>query len=56
METQRKPPTDHTESNPNDLTAEEGIRQGLEDVRLGRVQPIREFFAEFEAKYGISHD
>ena len=35
---------------------EEGIRQGLEDARLGRVRPIREFFAEFEAKYGLSHD
>ena len=36
--------------------AEEGIRQGLEDEKNGRLQPIREFFAEFEAKYGISHD
>ncbi|HET6180552.1 MAG TPA: type II toxin-antitoxin system Phd/YefM family antitoxin [Candidatus Sulfotelmatobacter sp.] len=34
--------------------AEEGIRQGLEDVRRGRTQPAREFFREFEAKYGIS--
>jgi prevent-host-death family protein len=33
----------------------EGIRQGLEDARNGRVRPIREFFAEFEAKHGISH-
>jgi prevent-host-death family protein len=33
----------------------EGIRQGLEDEKNGRLQPIREFFAEFEAKYGISH-
>jgi prevent-host-death family protein len=33
----------------------EGIRQGLEDARNGRVQPIREFFAEFEAKHDISH-
>jgi hypothetical protein len=56
MDTQRKPPTDHTDSKPDDLTAEEGIRQGLEDARLGRVQPIREFFAEFEARHGISHD
>ena len=32
----------------------EGIRQGLEDVRQGRVQDIEEFFAEFEAKHGIS--
>jgi prevent-host-death family protein len=34
--------------------AAEGIRQGLEDVRRGRVRPAREFFAEFEAKHGIS--
>jgi prevent-host-death family protein len=33
----------------------EGIRQGLEDARQGKLQPIREFFAEFEAKHGISH-
>jgi len=31
----------------------EGIRQGLEDVRIGRVRPAREFFAEFEATHGI---
>jgi prevent-host-death family protein len=35
--------------------ANEGIRQGLEDEKNGRLQPIREFFSEFEAKYGISH-
>ena len=34
--------------------AEEGIRQGLEDARMGRTRPAREFFAEFEAKHGIS--
>jgi PHD/YefM family antitoxin component YafN of YafNO toxin-antitoxin module len=34
--------------------AHEGIRQGLEDARKGRVRPAREFFAEFEAKHGIS--
>jgi prevent-host-death family protein len=33
---------------------EEGIRQGLEDVKKGRTRPAREFFAEFEAKHGIS--
>lgn len=33
--------------------AEEGIRQGLEDERKRRLQPIREFFAEFEATHGI---
>jgi hypothetical protein len=44
------------ERNPNEVDAEEGIRQGLEDSRLGRVRPIREFFAEFEARHGITHD
>jgi prevent-host-death family protein len=34
--------------------AEEGIRQGLEDVKKGRTRPARDFFAEFEAKHGIS--
>jgi prevent-host-death family protein len=33
--------------------AEEGIRQGLEDARLGKVQAAREFFEEFEATHGI---
>ena len=33
--------------------AEEGIRQGLDDERKGKLQPIREFFAEFEATHGI---
>jgi prevent-host-death family protein len=33
--------------------AHEGIRQGLEDSRLGRTRPAREFFAEFEARHGI---
>jgi prevent-host-death family protein len=34
----------------------EGIRQGLEDARTGRVRPAREFFAEFEARYGLSRN
>jgi len=34
--------------------AQEGIRQGLEDVREGEVRPAREFFDEFEARHGIS--
>lgn len=34
--------------------AEEGIRQGLEDEQSGRLQPIREFFAEFETTHGLS--
>ena len=33
---------------------EEGIRQGLEDVRKGRTRPADEFFAEFEVGHGIS--
>lgn len=33
--------------------AEEGIRQGLEDARMGRTRPAREFFDEFEATHGI---
>jgi hypothetical protein len=36
------------------LTESEGIRQGLEDAKQGRTRPAREFFAEFEAKHGIS--
>jgi prevent-host-death family protein len=32
---------------------EEGIRQGLEDAKKGKVRPAREFFSEFEAKHGI---
>ena len=34
-------------------SAEEGIRQGLDDVKQGKVRPAREFFADFEAEYGI---
>jgi len=34
--------------------AAEGIRQGMEDVRKGRVRPAREFFKEFEARHGLS--
>ncbi len=34
-----------------DADAREGIRQGLEDVRKGRLRPACEFFKEFEAKY-----
>jgi len=33
--------------------AAEGIRQGLEDVRKGRVRPAREFFRELEARHGL---
>lgn len=33
--------------------AAEGIRQGLEDAKKGRVRPAHEFFREFEARYGL---
>lgn len=31
----------------------EGVRQGLEDAKKGRVRPASEFFDEFEAGHGI---
>ncbi|MDP9053033.1 MAG: type II toxin-antitoxin system prevent-host-death family antitoxin [Acidobacteriota bacterium] len=34
-------------------SAEEGIRQGLDDVKQGKVRPAREFFADFEAEHGV---
>jgi prevent-host-death family protein len=34
--------------------AVEGIRQGMEDEKHGRLRPVREFFAEFEAAHGLS--
>lgn len=33
--------------------ANEGIRQGLEDAQVGRGQPARKVFAEFEAEHGL---
>lgn len=33
--------------------AAEGIRQGLEDAKRGKVQSAREFFADFETTHGI---
>jgi prevent-host-death family protein len=33
--------------------ANEGIRQGLDDIAKKRVRPAREFFEEFEAGHGI---
>ena len=33
--------------------AVEGIRQGLEEARKGRVRPAGEFFDEFEAEHGL---
>jgi PHD/YefM family antitoxin component YafN of YafNO toxin-antitoxin module len=35
-------------------SAEEGIRQGLKDVKEGRVRSAREFFGEFEGRHGLS--
>jgi prevent-host-death family protein len=35
--------------------AAEGIRQGMVDLRKRRVRPAKEFFAEFEARHGLSH-
>jgi prevent-host-death family protein len=40
-----------------DIAAEadvnEGIRQGLEDLRQGKTRPASEFFEEMRAKYGM---
>jgi CHASE2 domain-containing sensor protein len=36
--------------------AEEGIRQGLENAKNGRLRLAKEVFAEFEATHGISRD
>ena len=33
--------------------AKEGIRQGLENARKGRIRPAREFFDDFEASHGL---
>jgi prevent-host-death family protein len=33
---------------------DEGIRQGLNDLKKGRRRPAREFFDEFEASHGLS--
>ena len=33
--------------------AEEGIRQGLENAKKGKIRPAKEFFAEFEATHSI---
>ncbi len=35
------------------VDAEEGIRQGLEDAKKGKIRPAKEFFDEFEAEHGI---
>jgi prevent-host-death family protein len=33
--------------------AEEGIRQGMDDAKRGKLRPAREFFGDFEAEHGI---
>lgn len=33
--------------------AEEGIRQGLEDARIGKTRPAKAFFEEFETTHDI---
>ena len=33
--------------------ANEGIRQGLEDAKKGRLRPAREFFDDFEAAHAL---
>jgi prevent-host-death family protein len=33
--------------------AAEGIRQGLEDAKQGKVRPAGEFFLDFEAEHGV---
>ena len=35
--------------------AVEGIRQGLDDVKKGKIRPAMEFFVEFEAEHGLPH-
>ncbi len=34
--------------------AEEGIRQGIENAKEGKLRPARQFFDEFDADHGIS--
>ncbi|HXN64253.1 MAG TPA: type II toxin-antitoxin system Phd/YefM family antitoxin [Candidatus Acidoferrales bacterium] len=36
------------------IDANEGIRQGLEDAKAGKLRPVREFFEEFETRHGLS--
>ncbi len=35
------------------VDAKEGLRQGLEDAKKGKVRPVRKFFDEFEVERGI---
>jgi prevent-host-death family protein len=32
---------------------EEGVRQGLEDAKKGKIRPAKKFFDEFETRYRI---
>jgi hypothetical protein len=34
--------------------AEEGIRQGIENAKEGKLRPTRQFFDDFDAAHGIS--
>jgi len=34
--------------------AAEGIRQGLENAKEGKLRPARKFFEEFDAAHGIA--
>jgi hypothetical protein len=36
------------------VNVREGIRQGLEEARKGKTQPVRDFFGRFEAEHGLS--
>ena len=47
----QKMPFDDSDPILDGIDAEEGIRQGLEDADAGRLCPVREFFAEFEARH-----
>jgi hypothetical protein len=46
----------HTQGSAAQADAHEGIRQGLEDARRGRLRAARQCFADFEARNGISHE
>lgn len=35
------------------LSVEEGIREGLEDAKAGRLRPVSEFFAWFEKSHRL---
>jgi prevent-host-death family protein len=33
--------------------AEEGVRQGTENARKGKIRPAKDFFEDFETKHGL---